>query len=633
MAHLVDRGSLEMCGMYWVFSLCGRICKRRRGSAHGGRRVREQPWMRHGSHQMTTLVLANKDDTAILEPSALVVRCALVNKLYYRNVACEWVSCLHSPSIFWNSFQETEISTIYQMMWNTMSSNLFAIMKLSTAKLKMKMLPAGFPVALWGTTIQFSDRHSNRSFLLLRIVDLVDDCWCSGCTGLRDCCVSDKWAPCILRHCFNSAANSGSPLRRLLRPISIQTKNPTFGVLQPLCSRSCIVVSFKSDAIEKHDFLLTNIVLRQWLSVFFFVIQPWKYRWTAAMFALSCFLEHLLRLEEHHLSFRCAMLWSLPGILLNDKARDWSRIAIGLQGCCRTPLVLHSNFSRNCNKWSRFLKSIGIKTLMFCGILAKFENLCVVHVDEYFLWFLTEPVDLPLLTHVLKELFLMLMFLEHLDQLRDVVLSPCILHNWDRYTRYSVVSSVIAVGLDFATIFSSSFCSCTLVRHLLGTAGQAGILNAANRAKMDDVEQMKKIVPFVTCTMTFGQNVCELMFGVDVPHLNLGVQIDPIKQPIKSNSVGSWSMPPRGTSASDNHFNFRLIVLKCLLEWRWCAWIGRVCAYLALWPATGLPETLPWLVQSCSARNETLQSPNPREWEREYRPCVNLHREKWFQLL
>ena len=34
---------------------------------------------------MTTLDLAHKDD-------ALVVRCALVNKLYCTNVSCEWVS-------------------------------------------------------------------------------------------------------------------------------------------------------------------------------------------------------------------------------------------------------------------------------------------------------------------------------------------------------------------------------------------------------------------------------------------------------------------------------------------------------------------------------------------------------------
>ena len=61
------------------------------------------------------------------------------------------------------------------MMWNTMSSNSFAIVSYATAMLKMKTLHAGFPVDLCSTAIQFSDRHSNRSFLLLRIVDLLDD--------------------------------------------------------------------------------------------------------------------------------------------------------------------------------------------------------------------------------------------------------------------------------------------------------------------------------------------------------------------------------------------------------------------------------------------------------------------------
>ena len=56
-----------------------------------------------------------------------------------------------------------------------MSSNSFAIVSFATAKLKMKTLPTGFSVALYSTTIQFSDRHSNRSFLLLRIVDIVVD--------------------------------------------------------------------------------------------------------------------------------------------------------------------------------------------------------------------------------------------------------------------------------------------------------------------------------------------------------------------------------------------------------------------------------------------------------------------------
>ena len=39
----------------------------------------------------------------------------------------------------------------------------------------MKTLPTGFPVALCTTAIQFSDQHSNRSFLLLRIVDFLID--------------------------------------------------------------------------------------------------------------------------------------------------------------------------------------------------------------------------------------------------------------------------------------------------------------------------------------------------------------------------------------------------------------------------------------------------------------------------
>ena len=43
---------------------------------------------------------------------------------------------------------------------------------------------------------------------------------------------------------------------------------------------------------------------------------------------------------------------------------------------------------------------------------------------------------------------------------------------------------------------------------------------------MADAEQMTKIVPFVTCEITFGQNVCELMFGVNVTNLNFGIKIN-----------------------------------------------------------------------------------------------------------
>ena len=55
---------------------------------------------------------------------------------------------------------------------------------------------------------------------------------------------------------------------------------------------------------------------------------------------------------------------------------------------------------------------------------------------------------------------------------------------------------------------------------------------------MADFERMKKIVPFVTCELTFGQHVCSVVLGVNVTDLNLGVQIDPVKQPTQSYCMG-----------------------------------------------------------------------------------------------
>ena len=59
---------------------------------------------------------------------------------------------------------------------------------------------------------------------------------------------------------------------------------------------------------------------------------------------------------------------------------------------------------------------------------------------------------------------------------------------------------------------------------------------------MADIEQLKKIVPLITCEISFGQSVYELVFGVNVTNLDRGVQINPVKQPIKSNSVVSGNM-------------------------------------------------------------------------------------------
>ena len=86
-----------------------------------------------------------------------------------------------------------------------MSSNSFAIVRFATAMFKMKTLPTGFPVALCSTAIQFSDRRSNRSFLLLRIADFVVDV-----VDVLDVWVSETVAfpPRFLRHCIFELSES-----------------------------------------------------------------------------------------------------------------------------------------------------------------------------------------------------------------------------------------------------------------------------------------------------------------------------------------------------------------------------------------------------------------------------------------
>ena len=94
-----------------------------------------------------------------------------------------------------------------------------------------------------------------------------------------------------------------------------------FDVLHPLSSRSCTVVSFKSDAFEKQSFLFANIVLCRRIKVSFFYIPSCENRWMVPVFWLCCFLKHLLYLDERDVSLRFAVLWSSSRILLDDKAR------------------------------------------------------------------------------------------------------------------------------------------------------------------------------------------------------------------------------------------------------------------------------------------------------------------------
>ena len=97
--------------------------------------------------------------------------------------------------------------------------------------------------------------------------------------------------------------------------------------------------------------------------------------------------------------------------------------------------------------------------------------------------------------------------------------------------------------------------------NLFGAAYQAEILSAASGTKIAVIKQMKKIVPLITCADPFSQRVCKLVLCVNVTDLNLWVQINPVKQPVQSNSVGPWNIPHCKTTTFDKHFDYRLIVL------------------------------------------------------------------------
>ena len=185
-------------------------------------------------------------------------------------------------------------------------------------------------------------------------------------------------------------------------------------------------------------------------------------------------------------------------------------------------------------------------------------------------------------------------------------------------------------------------------RHLLWASYQAGILSAASRAVMADVELVKKILPSVTCEITFGQDVCEWMFGINVSTLYFRVKIYHAKQPIQSNSVDSWQLSHCGTSAFYYHPNQGFIVLKDVhniaLERNVFRLMERDQYWSNLWSTRlvgicfrmfgrttdrltrGSLTSLVLLV--CFLKNEILQSLNPKDREREYRPCVKLHRER-----
>ena len=133
---------LKLCGMYWVFSVCGRIDKWRRRMNHGRKRVKQQPKMRQGSHQMTTLICFAKMTMDFLSQANLVFGARLWTN-------CSAQMCLENlcpvythPVDFLEFIPANRNHHHFSDDVEYNELQLVCHWEICTAKLKMKTLPA-----------------------------------------------------------------------------------------------------------------------------------------------------------------------------------------------------------------------------------------------------------------------------------------------------------------------------------------------------------------------------------------------------------------------------------------------------------------------------------------------------------
>ena len=83
----------------------------------------------------------------------------------------------------------------------------------------------------------------------------------------------------------------------------------------------------------------------------------------------------------------------------------------------------------------------------------------------------------------------------------------------------------------------------------------------ANSREIHDVQQWKKIAPFITHEISFGQEVSEMVFGVNIFDLDFGVHVDSVKQ-IERDSVDSGHVSDCWASSFDDHLDHSFVVFK-----------------------------------------------------------------------
>ena len=163
------------------------------------------------------------------------------------------------------------------------------------------------------------------------------------------------------------------------------------------------------------------------------------------------------------------------------------------------------------------------------------------------------------------------------------------------------------------------------------------------RTEMADVKQTQKMIPFITCEVSLGQCVCELVLGVNTFDLDFGVQINSIEQLFKSNSVGSGNMSHCRASSLHDHLDHCFVVFKHIQQsswWESLTFEGK--NYANHWSLSeiacvcelceGNQPFSPFYHDSDSCSQE-LQRSDPINQVRECNPTSILHPKKWFPIL
>ena len=145
----------------------------------------------------------------------------------------------------------------------------------------------------------------------------------------------------------------------------------------------------------------------------------------------------------------------------------------------------------------------------------------------------------------------------------------------------------LIIGLDFAVNLPSPDSFLCSFRHHFRTLCRTAIA----------VEQTPKMIPFVTCEISFGMS--SSWFGVDVLDLNFWVRIDSIEKPIKRNSVGPGNIILITASFVLKH------IQQSFLMWNLDVWVNTANIVQNVDHSSRL---LVWLVTCVTADNELPRS-------------------------